>query len=354
MVSIFTPVESMNPLYLQGDDIFSEIIELHKTTMAEIKEDGYRAQIHKKGKNVNLFTRAHNSIVFELFPELHDTLMSIPDCILDTELIGSGKIGKDGFDSVKRRFRPKISDKGKQEYLQSGIVSEYPLELRVFDVLFWKEKDITGLPLSERRKITQDISVGRISPSLQRIISDPAELRSHFEELTGSNYEGLVCKNPASAYQPGARNKDWIKIKREETFDLAVLGAYYSKGRLAQLLCGTWNPESGKYETLAKVNAQRQGLDRQVEPLLAKLKRKPASFVLADGCEPEVYVSPKKSPIVEVAAMNIQFGETSHTCGFDGKNAYSLRIGWLKSIRDDKNTPMTSKDVAKMYVKVEQ
>ena len=49
-------------------------------------------------------------------------------------IAGAGKVGKGGFDSVKARFRSKISEKGKEEYLASSIIIEKPLELRVFDV----------------------------------------------------------------------------------------------------------------------------------------------------------------------------------------------------------------------------
>jgi ATP-dependent DNA ligase len=57
---------------------------------------------------------------------------------------------------------------------------------------------------------------------------------------------------------------------------------------------------------------------------------------------PDYWIEPGKSLVVEVAAMNIQRGKNWHSCGYDGKNAYSLRIGWLKDIRYDKPVSQAS------------
>ena len=44
----------------------------------------------------------------------------------------------------------------------------------------------------------------------------------------------------------------------------------------------------------------------------------------------------RRAPVVEVCAMNVQRGQTWHSCGLDEGNAYSLRISWLKGVRPDK------------------
>ena len=347
-IEIFKSIESMNPIYLgvAENELYQRILQEHgNQTFAEIKEDGYRMQIHKKGDKIMAFTRSLNSIMLNLFPELKLSLSKLPDCILDSELIGNEKIGHMGFDVVKRRFRSRISEKGAEEYLKSGIVKELPIALRVFDTLYWEGRQILNMPLNERRKYTENISQEKIKPSEKKDISNPNELQRLFESLVEEKYEGLVCKNPQSIYLPGKKTEDWIKLKRSECLDLAVLGVYLDKNHVSQILCGTYNPKKTCFETLAKVNAKRAGMNKDLENLLRKhfvkecpsnVKLNPLIYKQEQGV-PDYFIFPEKTSVVEVAAMNFNRSKNWHSCGLDSEGkSYSLRIGWLKSLREDK------------------
>lgn len=202
---IFTPIESMNPIYLgaSDDELYETILNEHGgKTFAEVKEDGYRVQLHKKGDIIQGYTRSMNAVELSLFPELKQSLQNLPDCILDAELAGDNQIGHHAFNSVKKRFRHRINQKGIENYLQSGLKEEFPLALRVFDTLYWENKDLVSQPLMKRRKYTENILESKIVPSTLNVISDPVELGNIFEGLVGEYYEGLVCKNPSSSYLP--------------------------------------------------------------------------------------------------------------------------------------------------------
>jgi len=339
----------MNPVYLTGDGVFNDILIAHGgRTLAEIKEDGYRVQLHKCGDRVTAFTRSKNQVLLDLYPELSSSIANLPDCILDAELVGKGLVGKDAFDAVKTRFRPRIGEKGKEQYLGSGIIESTPLELRVFDTLYWEGRSLIDEPLTARRKFTQRIDERVITPSTQRDIGDTQALASWFETLVGSNYEGLVCKRPESVYTPGARTTDWVKVKRAEPYDLVVVGGYLKDGALSHVLCAAYNPLMDRYETLAKVNADRHGMNTEITSALRGKTRKtpPADLLLnprvnvEDGDDrrtPDFYVTPARSIVVEIAAMNVQRSKNSwHSCGLEDGMSYSLRIGWLKRLRDDK------------------
>lgn len=357
-IQIFTPIESMNPLYLgASENLYEDVIEEHNgSTLAEIKEDGYRMQLHKKGKKVMAFTRSMNPIILELFPELNESIKQLPDCILDAELVGDNRVGHQGFDSVKRRFRHNISEKSLEEYLSSEMITEMPLALKVFDTLYWKDKELINCPLKERRKYTENISKNKISCSTQRLITDSAELKSWFEELVERNYEGLVCKDAESKYLPGTKTRAWIKLKRSETLDLAVLGTYYEGDEVSHILCGTYNKETGMFETLAKVNAKRENMNKELEAMLLDNYRKtiPKNILLNPKARkdrlPDYFLSPVKV-VVEVAAMNFNYGKNWHSCGLEDGNSYSTRIGWLRNIRYDKSAEQTStvEQVKKLY-----
>jgi len=269
-------------------------------------------------------------------------LNRLPDCILDSELAGSSKVGISGFSDVKKRFRSKIGRESLTEYLESDLIKKHPLHLRVFDTLYWEDRELSGLPLTERRKYTEKLDEKKITPSQQRIISKPDEIEEWFSWLTNNKYEGLVCKKPDSSYLFGKRTHDWIKIKRAELLDLAVVGAYTENGEISQLLCATKN-YTGQYETIAKVNANREGMHETLTSMLKDnlTKIKPKKLILNPSIEkdsknrPNYFINPINT-VVEVAAMNFNYGKNWHSCGLRDEKSYSLRIGWLKRIRDDK------------------
>jgi len=346
-IEMFNPIDSQNPIYLGAADeeLYKQILLTHGgSTFAEIKEDGYRAQIHKKGEVIKAYTRSQNEIILPLYPELYTSLSNLPDCILDAELIGDFKIGHEGFKSVKSRFRHKASEEKISNYLNSGLVEKFPLALRVFDTLYWENTPLVDSPLSERRNYTENILEKKIIPSTKKTIYDSRELHNWFSELVNSNYEGLVCKNPNAPYRVGGRTEDWIKVKRSETLDLSVLGVYFEGDTLSQILCGNYNPLIDKFETLAKVNAKREGMNSDLLPLLeGNLQKEIPSNILINPSAfklnklPELFINPIKAPVVEVSAMNFNKSKNWHSCGLEDGLSYSLRIGWLKNIREDKD-----------------
>ena len=351
----------MNPIYLgaANNDLYQEILKEHRgKTFAEVKEDGYRIQVHKKGNKTLGFTRSGNSVELALFPEVRSSLDNLPDCIIDCELVGDGKVGHEGFDVIKRRFRHRISKEGIEKYLESGICKELPVGLVVFDSLYWENQPLVNFPLSRRREYTEKVSERKIHPSNLTIISSPQELQRRFEQLVNNYYEGLVCKNPNSLYLPGKRTKDWIKLKRSESLDLTVLGVYLEDNKISQILCGTYNEPLARYESLCKVNAKREGLDKKLYPLLEQsfLKECPDNVFLnpkiykTEGGIPDFFVDPS-ALLVEVCSMNFHRTNNWHSCGYSEKKSYSLRIAWLKGIREDKsvNDVATTEQVGVLY-----
>lgn len=58
---------------------------------------------------------------------------------------------------------------------------------------------------------------------------DNSTVKEHFSEYTGQGHEGAILKNTQSYYEPGKRTGQWIKIKREETVDVYIIGATKSE-----------------------------------------------------------------------------------------------------------------------------
>jgi len=204
------------------------------------------------------------------------------------------------------------------------------------------------MPLSYRREILENYCE---NVSLQTYFSEGEELERYFNGVVERGLEGLVCKNPDSKYQFGARNNNWIKLKKFLSLDLAVLGVYQGEGKAASLpfaalVLGAKNGE--KYETITKVGISNKQLIEQIDSMIGGhyLDEADERSVFSDRIhsrtyarkKPARYVSANSNVVVEVEAMNVTRSKNWHTCGLDEGKAYSLRIPRIIRVRDDKSS----------------
>ncbi len=117
----------------------------------EPKHDGIRAQLHKTGDDVALFSRDLRPMGDE-FPELLTAARMLQgDFILDGELIAFAEGRKLGFADLQKRLGRKRSDgdlflsEGKQDH---GV----PLKFIAFDMLWHQGNNLLEMPLVERRE----------------------------------------------------------------------------------------------------------------------------------------------------------------------------------------------------------
>src|SRR3977135_1461133 len=76
------------------------------------------------------------------------------------------------------------------------------------------------------------------------VLDNPDRLELLFEDALGRGLEGLVVKRVDSTYQAGARNFNWVKLKKhsrgalEDTIDCVMLGYFLGRGKRAELGVG--------------------------------------------------------------------------------------------------------------------
>ena len=174
----------------------------------EIKHDGYRALAVKSRTGMTLFSRRKKSFNKQ-FPQIVESLADLPEeTILDGEVVAIDDGGRSDF-NLLQNFR---AEAGRIQYF-------------VFDLLCWKGRDLSRLPLIERRELLKSLVVVcdkriRISDYVE---AAPTDLLSAVRE---QGLEGIIGKRKDSHYQPGKRSGAWIKyrVNRGQEF---VIGGYF-------------------------------------------------------------------------------------------------------------------------------
>jgi ATP-dependent DNA ligase len=97
------------------------------------------------------------------------------------------------------------------------------MALVLFDVLHLQGRSVMREPWRDRRKRLEDLLQGHRIPRVAVLpVSDDAP--TLYETWVGMGGEGIVLKDPASLYRPGARSPAWLKLKPKLTLDVTVTG----------------------------------------------------------------------------------------------------------------------------------
>ncbi|MEW6409391.1 MAG: ATP-dependent DNA ligase [Nitrospirota bacterium] len=321
-----------------------EIIAKIGKASIEAKYDGFRCQIHKNGNNVEIFSRNLEKTT-HMFPEIVEatkTQFKAKDGMFEGEALAYNE-------ATGELFPFQITIQRKRKHGIEELAKEYPLKFFAFDLLYADGIDYTEFPYIERRNrlsaLIKKDTVIELSSAI--ITDDPDAVVKYFEDAVEKGLEGVVAKRLDAPYSAGARNFNWIKLKRSykgelaDTVDICIVGYFRGKGHRAAfgvgaILGGVYEPESDTFKTVSKVGS---GFSEEEWMRLKEilddiaLTHKPAR--VDSLIEPDVWVEPFY--VITVTADEITRSPT-HTCGRgeDGIG-YALRfpraVGF---IRDDK------------------
>jgi len=173
----------------------------------EIKLDGYRAIAVKSNRKVNLFSRRRN-LFNSQYPQLVGALAELPDgTVVDGEVVALDDLGRPNFNLLPQ-FRTGASR----------------IHYFIFDLLVYKERDLTKLPLVERRELMKSLLKLR-SPRIR--ISEQFEVPANnmLVAVRQQQLEGVIGKRKDSFYEPGKRTGSWIKFRVNKGQEF-VIGGY--------------------------------------------------------------------------------------------------------------------------------
>ncbi|MGM5487982.1 MAG: ATP-dependent DNA ligase [Nanobdellota archaeon] len=325
-LTIGSPVNAM--LAIKAKDVNDAFERVGSPAAFEYKYDGFRMQIHKKGKSVQLFTRRLEDVTSQ-FPDVVEVIqehVKADSCILDGEAVG--------FDRKSKKYLPfqSISQRIKRKYEVGDMAKKYPVEMDVFDVLEYDGKNLIKESFGQRRQVLETIipKIDRkINPS-RLIRSDSAEeVNRFFETAIAEGNEGLMAKKLDSPYKPGARVGHMVKIKGTmENLELVIVGATWGEGKRAQFLSSFTLAcvDDDQFLEIGKVGTgikEKEELGISFSQLTELLK----PYIQS---EKEKEVSIKPSIVVEVAYEEIQRSPTY-------RSGFALRFPRLLFLREDRS-----------------
>jgi len=337
-------IKPLTPIsYMLADVMFTaeEIIKYYrKPLICEYKYDGIRAQMHKFGQEVRLFSRKLADVT-NSFPELVNAARvtkSIPspdiDFILDGEVLAFQNGKPLHFQQLQKRLR--------RNNITEQIMTDIPLVYIVFDIMYFNKEHTYKKSARERKEILFNIIFEEpIIKSDYKVVDSEEKIIAMYEKSREIGHEGLVLKDLDTQYHPGKRGRHWIKLKKElDTIDAVILAAEYGHGKRAGLLSDYTfavkdESNSNQFRTIGKAYS---GLnDDEIDKMTKNLR----SITIKD----EGYrLMVKPQIVLEIAFDSIQKSDR-HDSGF------ALRFPRIKNIRRDKDVDDidTFQKVKKIY-----
>jgi len=312
-----TPFRPLNFMLAEPMATATEIADYFKKPIfAEYKYDGVRAQLHKLGGKVRIFSRRLED-VSESFPEVSRAAASIEhDFILDGEIVPF----RDGkplpFQLLQRRLR-------RIENFEDAARNA-PVEYFVFDILLLDAEEFINRPLRERSiALAGAIRESALIPAERIKVANMEEIARAFARSRELGYEGLVLKDPESVYAMGKRGKSWVKLKEElDTIDTVIVAAEYGHGKRAGVISDYTFAVRGR-DGLKTIGKAYSGLtDSEIDSMTERIKKLTIKdYGYRRSVKPEI--------VLEVAFDSIQESDR-HDSG------YALRFPRIKRIREDK------------------
>jgi len=319
-ISLFSPIRPMLADRVQSEkDVIKKMPEQF---VAEYKLDGERVQIHKQSDKIVLFSRRLENIT-QYYPDIVERVgktLNVNEGVFEAEIVPINENTGEflPFQELMHRRR---------KYKLDKAVSQYPITVNFFDVLYYDKKDCLNLEYSERRKILEQIvhedNFSKLVPML--FVKNENEIEDFLENSINAGCEGLMLKAPSAPYRAGMRGSNWLKLKREyrnelgDSLDLIVIGAYFGRGRrtglYGTLLLATYNLEKDNLPSICKVGTgfTDESLDQLYQILSNKVTLKKNPRIVSE-MEADIWFEPEL--VLEIVASEITLSPI-HKTGLD-------------------------------------
>jgi DNA ligase-1 len=313
-LTVGAPLEVM--LATSAADVAETAVGIEDCVL-EWKVDGVRAQVHRRGGVVSVFSRAGKLLGEGVRAWLASSVwLTDADFVIDAELVVNDPQG-----------RP-LSFQETFAALSGPNLDGRAARLLAFDCMHHAEKDLRDQPLVERRAVLAKIVPAAWHMPSCVICASAADARakaqSFFSEACAAGHEGVMVKRVQSTYRAGDRGKDWYKVKHVDTVDLVVLAAEWGSGRRTGWLSNLHLGARASDGTLVMVGKTFKGLT----DIMLTWQTERLRALMVSQSSHVVHVRPEL--VVEVAFNDVQWSPR-----YPGKVA--LRFARVVRHRPDKN-----------------
>jgi bifunctional non-homologous end joining protein LigD len=173
----------------------------------EVKFDGYRALLIKRGERVEIRSRNEKDLT-SAYPSAATAArrLDADTAVIDGEIVAVDAAGRPSFQALQHR----------------SAHPAHAIVFYAFDLLHLNGEDLTGLPLDQRRARLPDVlDDSGILLSMEL----PGTARQVIDAVRSLGLEGVIAKRRTSRYTAGERGAAWVKLKldRQQEF---VVGGY--------------------------------------------------------------------------------------------------------------------------------
>ncbi|GAA3762067.1 ATP-dependent DNA ligase [Microbacterium kribbense] len=242
---------------------------------AEVKWDGIRAIGVWDGTRLRLYARSGTDVTAR-YPELSgvDARLAAASAVVDGEIIALDARGVPSFTRLQNRMHLTKPREIAAEQART------PVRLHLFDVLRVDGADVAARPLRERRALLERLAADAIGEIAVPPVFDDVDAALATSARLG--LEGIVVKNPASAYRRGVRSPDWLKVKLTRTQEVVIGGIRPGRGgragSIGSLLVGV--PESDGLRYAGRVGTGfSDSMLARLDEVLAPLRTEANPFV---------------------------------------------------------------------------
>jgi len=190
---------------------------------------GLKVQVHRKGKELYVFTARLHNIAPALSDLKEDLARLDQDFIADAQLLaiqeGTIQSTADVVRYINRRHRARRS------WLLPALLAH--------DLIWLEGEDLAGMPFPERHKRLEQLlgeakglAIQGISAAELKILQSQEEVEEYCRIVQNSGFLGLVAKDINAPYLPGGQSSgDALVMRAGETVSAAIIQAKAGQGR---------------------------------------------------------------------------------------------------------------------------
>ncbi|HEY9703156.1 MAG TPA: ATP-dependent DNA ligase, partial [Allocoleopsis sp.] len=302
--------------------------------------DGFRMLIGKDGDKITIHTRRLENVTNQ-FPEvvsLVRTNVHAKSCMIDGEAVG--------YDPKTKKYVPfqNISQRIKRKYDIEELSKELPVELNIFDIIYYDGISLIKEPFVKRREAIKKIIVEKpffIRLAQQITTDSDSEAEKFYKSSLEAGNEGVMFKSLDAPYKPGSRVGYMVKLKPVmETLDLVIVAAEWGEGKRAGWLTSytvaVYDQDTDEYLEIGKFGTGiKEKKDEESHEDAVSFQE------LTDNLKPNIISESGREVIIRPSVVvELKFEEIQKSPSYS--SGYALRFPRLVRLRDDRRPDESS------------